>query len=198
MANKIFSSDFHFYQSANAEAERVKANFLIRLNEFDVIIDNIRRQPLDGSVQHFLLIGRRGSGKSTLLKRLQIELELTPELAQKFIAVNLAEEQANIYKLYDLLEAVLEELRYHNVEVDIPEWNDDTDQYARELFSAIHRALETSGKKLILLLDNIDRIFENLQEDASLLREYLLNYHDLKIIGGSTKMTEHFWKNFSE
>jgi hypothetical protein len=193
MANDILSSDFHFYQSANAEDEQVKANFLVRLNEFDVIMDDIRRQPAKGSVQHFLLIGRRGSGKSTLLKRIQIELEST-ELSQKFIAVNLAEEQANVYKLYDLLEAVLEELEYHAVEVDIPACEVDTDAYTRKLFAAMHNALTASGKKLVLLLDNIDRIFENMQAEASLFREYLLNYSDLKIIGGSTRMSEHFWK----
>jgi DNA-binding transcriptional regulator GbsR (MarR family) len=44
------------------------------------------------------------------------------------------------------------------------------------------------------LLDNIDRIFENIGDDASLLREYLLNHDDIRIVGGSTRMTEHFWK----
>jgi TPR repeat protein/DNA-binding transcriptional regulator GbsR (MarR family) len=195
MANKLFAPGFQFYQSANADAEKVKENFLIRLNEFNIIIDDIRRQPKQGSVQHFLLIGRRGSGKSTLLKRLQIELETDVELTQRFIAINLAEEQANIYKLYDLLEAVVDELNYHDIEVESPAWEDDTQQYARDLFAAIHKALDKAGRKLVFLLDNIDRIFENLDEDASLLREYLLNYDDLKIIGGSTKMTEHFWKH---
>jgi tetratricopeptide (TPR) repeat protein len=193
MANEILSG-FNFYQSANAEAGLVKSNFLVRIHEFDIIMDDIRRQPMKGSVQHFLIIGRRGSGKSTLLKRIQIEIESSAELAAKFIAVNLAEEQANIYKLYDLLEAVLEELEYHGVEVSAVAWNDDATTYARKLFAAIHKALQASGKKLVLLLDNIDRVFENMQDDASLLREYLLNYDDLKIIGGSTKMTEHFWK----
>ncbi len=193
MANKIPPS-FPLYQSANADADRIKDNFLIRLNEFNIIIEEIRRQPQKGSVQHFLLIGRRGSGKSTLLKRLQVELETDTELVQRYITINLAEEQANIYKLYDLLEAIIEELGYHDIDVQSITWENDIHQYARDLFAAIHNALKKSDKKLILLLDNIDRIFENLVEESSLLREYLLNFDDLKIIGGSTKMTEHFWK----
>jgi TPR repeat protein/energy-coupling factor transporter ATP-binding protein EcfA2 len=194
MANPIFTPGFHFYQSANADARLVKDNFLVRINEFNIIIDDIKRQPQKGSVQHFLLIGRRGSGKSTLLKRLQIEVETDPDLVKRYITINLAEEQANIYKLYDLLEAIVEDMEFHKMEVQVPVEKGDTHQYARDLFSAIHNSLKKSGKKLVLLLDNIDRIFENLDEDASLLREYLLNYDDLKIIGSSTKMTEHFWK----
>lgn len=194
MANKIFSPGFQLYQSANADSNSIKENFLIRLNEFNIIIDDIKRQPQKGSVQHFLLIGRRGSGKSTLLKRLQIEVESDTDLIQRYITINLAEEQANIYKLYDLLEAIIEELKHHHIDVQSIAWEDDTHQYARDLFASIYTALKKADKKLVLLLDNIDRIFENLGEDASLLREYLLNYDDLKIIGGSTKMTEHFWK----
>ena len=45
-----------------------------------------------------------------------------------------------------------------------------------------------------MLLDNIDRIFENIREDAALLREVLLNYDHIRIVGGSTRMSEHFWQ----
>lgn len=194
MTNQLFSGPFHFYQSANADAERIRENFLIRLHEFDIIMDDIRNNPMKGAVQHYLLLGRRGSGKSTLLKRLQIEIDTDEKLRRSHIAINLAEEQANIYKLFDLLEEILNELEHQDIEIHLPEWEEDNHVYARNLFSALHTAIEGSGKKLVLLLDNIDRIFENLSEEAALLREYLLNYDDIKIIGGSTKMTEHFWK----
>ncbi len=194
MVSQTLQTDFHFYQSANADAEKIKNNFLIRVHEYEVIIDDIRRNPMKGSVQHYLLIGRRGSGKSTLIKRLQVEIDTDKELSKTHVAVNLAEEQANIYKLYDLLEGIIDELNFNNIAVEQPEWEDNMHAYSRKLFAAIHGAIEQSGKKVVLLLDNIDRIFENLQEDAALLREYLLNYDDIKIVGGSTRMTEHFWK----
>jgi predicted AAA+ superfamily ATPase len=126
MANPIFTPGFHFYQSANADAQLVKDNFLVRINEFNIIIDDIKRQPKKGSVQHFLLIGRRGSGKSTLLKRLQIEVETDPDLVKRYITINLAEEQANIYKLYDLLEAIVEDMEFHKMEVQVPVEKGDT------------------------------------------------------------------------
>ena len=58
----------------------------------------------------------------------------------------------------------------------------------------ILHSLVVQHKKIILLLDNIDRIFENIREEASLLREVLLNHKVIRIIGGSTRMSEHFWR----
>jgi energy-coupling factor transporter ATP-binding protein EcfA2 len=186
------SSGLNYYQNANADAVAIKAEFLVRQYEYGVILEDLVRHPGKGSVQHYLLLGRRGSGKSTLLKRLQVEIDTDEDLSSWYIAINPAEEQANIYRLFDLLGEVAKELECRQLEID---WPDDEDPtvYTRNLFSAIHHALDTAGKKLVLLLDNIDRIFESLGEDTAVLRAYLQNNDDIKIIGGSTRMTEHFW-----
>lgn len=184
----------NFYQNANEDARRIKDGFLVRTREFEIIKQDLHQSAGERSTQHYLLLGKRGSGKSTLLRRIQAEIELDALLFEKYIAVNLAEEQANIYQLYDLLESVVEELEYRRVPVDRPVFDNDLLAYARALFSSIHKAAQSSGKRVVLLLDNIDRILENVKEDASLLREFLLNYHDIKIIGCSTRMTEHFWR----
>ncbi|MDR3697670.1 tetratricopeptide repeat protein [Mucilaginibacter sp.] len=194
MADQILRTGFRFYQSANADAESIKESFIIRKHEYEIIMEDIRRNPMKGSVQHYLLLGRRGSGKSTLLKRIQVEIDSNEELSKSYIAINLAEEQANIYRLSDLWEEILQELEHAELDVTMPEWDDDQQDYSRKLISAVHDAINKSGKKVVLLLDNIDRIFENLKDDTGLLREYLLNFDDLKIVGGSTRMTEHFWK----
>ncbi|HVU54245.1 MAG TPA: AAA family ATPase [Puia sp.] len=194
MTNSLYNSNFSFYQNANADASSIKGNFLIRKNEYQIIIDDIRQNQKQKSTQHYLLLGRRGSGKSTLLRRLQVEIDSDKKLDELYIAINPAEEQANIYRLSDLLEEIIKELECRGIEVGEYEFHEDTGAYIRQLFSMIHSALETKEKKLILLLDNIDRIFENVGVDAHLLREDLLNYGDIKIIGGSTRLTEHFWK----
>ncbi|HTI10284.1 MAG TPA: AAA family ATPase [Puia sp.] len=189
-------SNLNYYQNANAEAQDVKDGFLIRLQEYDIITNDMLRNPMEnsGSVQHYLILGKRGSGKSTLLKRLQIEVDTNKKLTKTYIAINTAEEQANVYKLYDLLEQILHELEDRNMPVDWPGEEEDEHDYTRKLFASLHKALERSGKRVILLLDNIDRIFENLRDEDTLLREYLLNYKDIKIIGASTRLTEHFWE----
>ena len=191
MNKHIPYSNLNFYQNANADAEEVKEGFLVRLLEYDIITSDILRNPMEGSVQHYLLWGKRGSGKSTLLKRLQVEID--EKYDDRYVAINTAEEQANVYKLSDLLHQILQEMEERYITVEWPGEEDDEHMYNRKLFSVLHQSLERAGKKVILLLDNIDRIFDNLGDDTSLLREYLSNFKDIKIIGASTRITEHFW-----
>jgi energy-coupling factor transporter ATP-binding protein EcfA2/DNA-binding transcriptional regulator GbsR (MarR family) len=195
MPDNLYHSDFNFYQNANADASVIKDNFLVHKIEYRVIMENVKRSYGKTSTQHYLLVGRRGSGKSTLLKRLQVEIETDSKLSQLYLAINPAEEQANMYRLYDLLEEVIREMEHNGIEVGEYEFHEDAHAFTRQLFSMIHAAVERSGKRLILLLDNMDRIFDNVGEDAHLLREDLLNYSgDIKIIGASTRVTEHFWR----
>jgi hypothetical protein len=193
MLKQPFYIGFNLFQNANVSAESVKADFLVRKYEYSAIHSDLLRYPKDRSVQHYLLLGKRGSGKSTLLHRLQVEIDTDEQLTANYIAVNLAEEQANIYRLFDLLEEIVSELQSREYEFETIEADLDEHLYCRQLFYLIHRTLEKADKKLVLLLDNLDRIFENIGEDASLLRENLENFGDIKIIGASTRMTEHFW-----
>ncbi|MCB9356391.1 MAG: hypothetical protein H6575_17650 [Lewinellaceae bacterium] len=185
------------YQNANSSPEAVKRNFLIRIAEFDLIVADLRNKKKGDPVQHELILGRRGSGKSTLLRRIQIEIDEQPDLAEKYIAINLAEEQNAIYRLSDLWFEVLEELSIRfkkNPDLRTFDSFENNQAYTRYLYGKIHHLLQEVGKRAVLLLDNLDRILENFSDDAHLLRETLLNYPDIQIIGGSTRMNEHFWR----
>lgn len=192
-----FLDQLTLYQAANSTPEAIKRNFLIRIAEFELIISGIRRKKAGDPVQHELILGRRGSGKSTLLRRIQIEIDEDTELAKRYVAINLAEEQASIYRLSDLWFEVLEELmiRFNN-RVQLRNFDDfeDNQAYTRYLFAEIHQLLHSNKKKAVLLLDNLDRILQNFDDDGHLLRETLLNHNVLQIIGGSTRMDEHFWR----
>lgn len=197
MINENIPLNINFFQSANSAGKHIADDFVIRTKEYETIINEIRNYPMHDSVQHYLLLGRRGSGKSTLLKRIEYEINNDATLSKKLIPVNLAEEQANIYRLMDLWEEIIKELKHLGLDIDdslLYEFTGDSNAYNRELYSIIHDALKKADKKIVLLLDNIDRIFENVKEDAALIREVLLNYDDIRIIGGSTRMSEHFWK----
>jgi TPR repeat protein len=185
------------YQSANSDHEAIKNNFIVRVDEFRLIIDDLRNKKSKDPLQHELILGRRGSGKSTLLKRIQIEIEEDPALSKKYIAINLAEEQAGIYRLFDLWLEVLKEAG-NKFEItfslkDYDAFNNDQ-HYTRYLYEEINKTLKAKKKKVVLLLDNLDRIIENFDDDGNLLREMLHNYNDMQIIGGSTRMDEHFWR----
>lgn len=192
-----FIDQLTLYQAANSSNEAIKQNFLIRIAEFELIIADLRSKNQNDPLQHELILGRRGSGKSTLLKRIQIEIEEDSELSDKYIAINLAEEQAAIYRLSDLWFEVLQELMLKldskKKLQDFDSFNDNQG-YTRYLYAEIHQLLQNKHKKAVLLLDNLDRILENFDDDGNLLRETLLNYNDLQIIGGSTRMDEHFWQ----
>ncbi len=192
-----FLDRLSLYQSANSSPEVIKRNFLIRIAEFELITAELRRKKPADPVQHELILGRRGSGKSTLLRRIQIEIDEDTDLASRYIAINLAEEQASIYRLSDLWFEVLHELQLRFGKApklrDFDDFEDNS-AYTRYLYAEIHQLLQGSGKRVVLLLDNLDRILENFDDDGNLLRETLLNYNDLQIIGGSTRMDEHFWQ----
>ncbi len=193
-----FTDRLTLYQNANSSPEAIKRSFLIRIAEFELIIDALRSRKKRDPLQHELILGRRGSGKSTLLRRIQIEIDEQPDLAEKYIAINLAEEQNTIYRLSDLWYEVLQELAIRfQKNLNLRNFNsfEDEQAFARYLYTEIHHLLTAADKRVVLLLDNLDRILENLDNDANLLRETLLNYNDFQIIGASTRMTEHFWSH---
>lgn len=186
-----------FFQLANLTDKESRQHFVVRQNEFHRIISEIKRDNMEGSVQHFIMLGRRGSGKSTLLRRIEAEINMDIQLTKKFIVVNLSEEQAGIYRLHDVWDTVIREMKERNILIDEVLWIDyldDTTSYSKKLFLSIQKVLKRDKKKLILLVDNIDRIFNAIGDESHLLRELLTNYNDIRIIGGSTRMSEHYWK----
>ncbi len=196
-SENIFVDKLHTYQAANSDSQSLKKNFVVRINEFEIIVDALKSKKRKDPLQHELILGRRGSGKSTLLKRIEIEINEDKKLQKKYIPVYLAEEQAGIYRLSDLwYECLLEIQRRTGIDSDLFEFSkfEDDREYTRYLYEKISELLAKSGKKAVLLLDNIDRVFENLKDDGHLLRELLINHNNVQIIGASTRMDEHFWR----
>lgn len=194
---KRFIEQLNLYQAANGDKESIKKNFIIRKNEFESIMGSLKNKNEKDPLQHELILGRRGSGKSTLLKRIQIEIEENPEFSTKYIAVNLAEEQAGIYRLFDLWEEVIEELICKlNLDLKLKDYKEFKleQEFSRYLYQVIHEICLKEKKRIVLLLDNFDRIVENFTDDGNLLRETLINYNDIEIVAGSTRMDEHFWQ----
>jgi TPR repeat protein/DNA-binding HxlR family transcriptional regulator len=192
-----FIDQLNVFQSANSDDISIKKNFIVRKEEFELIIDGLKNKSSKDPLQHELILGRRGSGKSTLLKRIEIEIKENTELNNSYIAINLAEEQAGIYRLFDLWEEVINELRQIlHIDIQLLEFETfkTNHEYTRYLYQNIHNICQEHKKRIVLLLDNFDRIVENFTDDGSLLRETLINYNDIQLIAGSTRMDEHFWR----
>ncbi|MBK8622697.1 MAG: tetratricopeptide repeat protein [Saprospiraceae bacterium] len=187
------------YQNANQSFESVIDHFIVRQREFERVIDDIRNTDKDSSFQHYVFVGRRGSGKSTLLRRIQAEINIDEQLSDHYVCINIAEEKSFIYKLYDLWDYVIRELNalgYKIQDLDFRIFKDDMKAYTKELHARIIQALKANNRRLVLLLDNIDRILDTRSGglDTALFRELLINFKEIRIIGGSTHMSEHFWK----
>jgi hypothetical protein len=187
-----FIDQLTLYQVANNSPEAVRRNFLVRKAEFELIVSDLRNKKGNDPLQHELILGAPGSGKSTLLRRIQVEIDEDAELAEKYLAVYPAEEQAAIYRLSDLWLEVLQRLAAKSL-LDYSAFHNKQD-YTRYLYSEIHQLLQSAQKKIVLLLDNLDRLLDNLGDEGQLLRETLLNYNDIQIVGASTQLTEHFWR----
>jgi len=183
------------YQSVNSEKESIKKSFILRQTEFHIIMETLSNYPTKNPVQHELILGRRGSGKTTLLKRIEIEIE--ENLDKQYIPINLAEEQASIYRLFDLWLEVIGILKSRfsfqpNIK-SYAEFNKEQD-YTWYLYRQIHEFCIARKKQIVLLLDNFDRIVENITGEINLLKDILINYNDLIIIATSTRIDEHFWQ----
>lgn len=196
-AGNWFIDQLNVYQSANSDSDSIKNNFIVRLAEFEIITSSLLDKKANDPLQHELILGRRGSGKSTLMKRMEIEINENKKLNKKYIAINLAEEQAGIYRLFDLWEHVIEELK-HQLQIEVVSKDyagfSNNQDYTRYLYQVINELCAKHKKRIVLLLDNFDRIVENFTDDGNLLRETLINYNDIQIIAASTRMDEHFWR----
>lgn len=189
-----FLEELNLYQAANTDDKTLKENFVVRINEFDTIVNTLMRTQSNDSLQHELILGARGSGKSTLLKRIEIELKENKELTQKFIPVNFAEEQAGIFRLADLWYEIINELQ-PGIELQIFSDFESNHNYTRYLYGVLSKLINEKKKKVVLLLDNFDKIIESIKDDAKVLRAALINDNNIQIIAASTRMSEHFWKH---
>ena len=183
----------NIYQSVECNKESFKKNFIVRQKELKKITDALHFCFATGSLQHELILGKRGSGKTVLLRRIEIEIE--EKLSENFIPVFLAEEQASIYRTFDLWIEVINDLtsRFaYNPDIkDYHDFNNDED-YTRYLYGLIHEFCISKNKQIVLLLDNFDRIIDNFTYADDLLLESIINYNDLIIIASSAKKKEHF------
>jgi tetratricopeptide (TPR) repeat protein len=153
---------------------------IVRQEEYRRLIDPF---------EHTILLGRSGTGKTTLLQYLQSQIDSDEQLSASYIAIRPAEEQAVIGRLSDLWVEVLQELECKGFDVDYPEPQKAQQAYVRKLVIAICRTVEASGKRLVLLLDNIDRIFDVLGQDAVWLAGAIVPFI---VVGACTRTVDQF------
>lgn len=147
--------------------------FIARQELVDFLLEQLRRIPAAGEARHRHIVGSRGMGKTSLLRRLAIGIGRDAELATTLLPLTFREEQYNVRSL---------DRFWRNCGESLAEWleqSGDADGAARldrdmrlpvwqeadgaaEAFRA--RVAET-GRRPVLLVDNLDLVLDALPEE---------------------------------
>lgn len=192
------------YNTGRMSSEQVITAFAARTQQLDRIINDIAAEKPKRRPQHHLVVGQRGMGKTMLLSRIAAELRTNPGLSPRFIPLVFAEEQYSVDRLskfwlncldsladarelakdgngVDEIDATVSRLTAagrHAVKDDQP--------FADEVYKEFARIASAGGQRPVLLVDNLQLVFERLppQQQHS-LRELLMRTGSPILIGAS-------------
>ncbi len=207
----------HHYNPDWLSDDALVAGFVARQDEFAFLRDELARAPLQGGVQHYLLVGVRGSGKTTLLKRLAIAIRRDADLRHHLIALSFPEELYQVKNLADFwwatCDALADELDGLGLAEQANQLIAARDQARRSadqadpLSDAACRLLLQTAANLmlrpVLLVDNLDLVFRRIDKSGRklkdphapaywALRETLSTVASPILIGGSVRLAEPF------
>ncbi|MCA1939078.1 MAG: AAA family ATPase [Dechloromonas sp.] len=186
------------YNPALWSRDEVRTYYVARPKLLARFIDDLRREKPGTRPQHRLILGQRGMGKSTLLRRLAIAVDDDNELAAAWIPLVFPEEQYNVGSLADFwlncLDALGDYLESHGRTAEMNAIDAEVERLDRKdgegALQTLLRIAEKLGRRLILLVDNIDLILDRLKDKDWALREALQEYPQLMLIGASSRALE--------
>ncbi len=184
----------HIYNPANQSKEELIRDFVIRGGEFKLIRGDLADSKPDGVDQHYLVQGVRGTGKTTLLLRLAYEIERDETLRNMLYPVIFSEEQYHIYRLEDLWIDILERLAEETLLADHHETILEAleTREGQALLELMAGMIGLLGRKVVLFIDNIGDLFAKFKlEERQQLREVLITFPGIRVIGASAMMLEH-------
>jgi tetratricopeptide (TPR) repeat protein len=192
------------YNTGRMSAEQVIAAFAARRQQFDRIVADLAAEKPKSRAQHHLIVGQRGMGKTMLLARLAAELRMNPALADRFIPLVFAEEQYAVDRLskfwLNCLDSLADAREMANDPKSVAEIDAtvarlavagnravrDDQPFADEVYEAFIRITSSCGQRPVLLVDNLQLVFERLESGQQhSLRELLMRPGSPMLIGAS-------------
>lgn len=177
------------YNPSLLSPEDLDRVFIVRRHTLDELL-GLLSESVEGVLQHVLLIGSRGMGKTTMICRLALAIQTEEALRESWRPIVFDEEQYNFGELADLWLNALEALA---TEADSGFTHESVRRLSGEhegeaLRGAAYQALRDlwirRGRKLLLLIDNIDLLLERLsEEEAKVLRTILQHEDWLMVLG---------------
>lgn len=186
------------YNPGHLTDEDFMRSFVARQPVAKRLIDRLRDVKKIGLANHYLLLGQRGMGKTSMLRRISLAVSNEQSLGNVFIPLMFREEQYNVHSL---------SVFWGNCLDALGDWYDRNGrvQRARELDQEVAK-LDTSdkdanlqtfrkwisaeGKRPLLLLDNIDLIFNGLKDEQWALRNHFQEPGWVVVVGGSATFME--------
>ena len=157
--------------------EEVIEQFAVRERELDMVLEVLRGNINSPSCQDVLVVASRGRGKTMLLARVAAELNTDDELCRCFLPVRFMEESHEVFNLADFWLDTLFHLARESVKYDpdlageLRETHADlTDRWREEMLAdrvlaAVLDAADRLGKKLVLMVENLQALCENVEDD---------------------------------
>ncbi len=179
------------------------AHFVARRSLLDRLVEDLGRA---GTTQHHLIVGQRGMGKTTLLRRLRHAVEDDPTLDRQWIPLTFPEEQYNISRLSDFylncIDALSDALEQRGRHAEARKLDDavaklpdrDEPERAAQALNILLSHAEKLGRRLLLLVDNLELIFDRLKQHQWGIRELLSTEKRLLLIGASSAPMEITYK----
>lgn len=185
--------------------DEIRASYIARQAMLDLILGDIRSTRAGAIPQHHIIIGQRGMGKTTLLKRLDVELRDEP-LAKHFIPLGFPEEQYAVDRLstvfLNCLDSLADTLEREEHSQDLIDRIDDEverlrkdrasdDLVAQDAEKTLLALAAETGRRPVLLVDNLDLIFDRLKKhELHHLRAFLMKAGAPILIGAAVHPPE--------
>jgi len=192
------------YNTGRMSPEQIIAAFAARRQQFERIVGDLAAEKPKSRAQHHLIVGQRGMGKTMLLARIAAELRTDPELSARFIPLVFAEEQYAVDRLskfwLNCLDSLADARELGNDTASVTEIDatvarltagemraaKDDQPFADEVYDAFITAAKASGQRPVLLVDNLQLVFERIEErQQHSLRELLMRPGSPILVGTS-------------
>ncbi len=181
-------SYLNLYNPATLSAEQLLREFIDRKGLLERILDIVRQNTPDKPQQHLIVIGPRGMGKTMLLCAIRHRVNGDATLNAEWLPVSFHEEQ---YGIGDLADFWLEGIRHLESTLNRPPQAADAlldhpgDDLAERAEARFFELLAESGKRALLLVDNLNDIFAAIHAEEALhqLRALLMEDARLMLVG---------------
>ncbi|MCX7108700.1 MAG: tetratricopeptide repeat protein [Proteobacteria bacterium] len=195
MNTKPIDPTLNLYNPAALSPEQLLAEFIDRKGLLERILDIIRHNVPDQPQQHLVIIGPRGMGKTTLLCAIKHKLDRDETLTANWLPILFQEEQ---YGIGDLADFWLETIRHLESVLERPAQaaeqllDENPANLAGRAQERFFQLLAETGKRALLLVDNLNDIFRAIDDGQALhsLRALWMTDPRIMVIGAAPSYFE--------